>query len=244
MHDLPHFHRSALLLDLDGTLLDIAPTPNSVVVPPGLTETLATLRDALGGALAVISGRPIEQINSLLGTAPDAVAGEHGGAIRHAPGAPVARASLPSAPPGLRASAARIAAAHPGVLLEEKKNGFVLHYRAVPECGPALREALEPLVAGTGGAFVLMPARKAWEVRPDGADKGTAVRALMANAPFAGRQPLFIGDDVTDRDAIAAAQALGGAGLFVPETLGTPAAVRAWLAAAARDLDWPPVRTG
>jgi trehalose 6-phosphate phosphatase len=236
--DLPPFAGTALLLDMDGTLLDIAPTPDAVVVPDGLLDCLRGLRTALGGALAVISGRPVEQLDALLADAPHAVAGEHGGAIRHAPGAPLERPVLPSVPAAMRAAAKVIALAHPGVLFEPKEHGFVLHYRAVPTLGPTLRAELAPLVAREPGAFVLMQARKAWEVRPAGADKGTALRALMARPPFAGRLPLFVGDDVTDRDAIAAAQAMGGAGLFVPETLGTPDGVRAWLAASLREGAW------
>ncbi|HST74715.1 MAG TPA: trehalose-phosphatase, partial [Acetobacteraceae bacterium] len=172
------------------------------------------------------------------GDAPFALAGEHGGAIRHRPAAEVERAPLASPDPAWVRRAARLSEAHPGVLLETKQHGFVLHYRAVPELGPLLRDALTELLGGSP-AFVLLPARKAWEVRPAGADKGTAVAALMRNPPFAGRLPLFIGDDVTDEDAIIAARKLGGAGLRVPEVFGNPTAVRAWLARAAETGAWP-----
>jgi trehalose 6-phosphate phosphatase len=241
----PPFARSALLLDLDGTLLDIAPTPDAVRVEDGLLETLTTLRHALGGALAVISGRPIAQIDALLGATPHAVAGEHGGALRHAPDAPVVRPDLAVPSAAMRAAAEAIASQHAasGVWVETKERGFVLHYRAAPTLGGALQGGLRPLVAAEGGRFLLLPAHMAWEVRPAGADKGTALRALMAAPPFEGRLPVFIGDDVTDRDAIAAADAMGGAGLMVPDTLGTAAGVRAWLARAAagatRGYDWP-----
>jgi trehalose 6-phosphate phosphatase len=235
---LPPFDRAALLLDMDGTLLDIAPTPDQVVVPQELPEILRRLRIALGDALAVVSGRPIEQLEALLGDAPFALAGEHGGAIRHRPAADVERTPLASPDPAWVRQAARLAEAHPGVLLETKQHGFVLHYRAVPALGPLLRDALADLLRGTP-AFTLLPARKAWEVRPAGADKGTAVAALMRNPPFAGRVPLFIGDDVTDEDAIVAARELGGAGLRVPEVFGNPTAVRAWLARAAETGAWP-----
>ncbi len=242
---LPPFARSALLLDLDGTLVDIAPTPDAVRVEDGLPETLTTLRHALGGALAVISGRPIVQIDALFGAVPYAVAGEHGGALRHAPDAPIVRPDLAVPSDTMRAAAEAIASQHEaaGVWVEPKARGFVLHYRAAPTLGPALEAALRPLMAAEGGRFLLVPAHMAWEVRPTGADKGTALRALMAAPPFTGRLPVFIGDDVTDRDAIAAANALGGAGLMVPDTLGTAAGVRAWLARAAagatRGYDWP-----
>ena len=229
---------AALLLDLDGTLLDIAPRPDLVVVPPGLAAALTGLRAALGDALAVISGRPIEQIDGLLPDIPHAVAGEHGGAVRHAPGGVVERPDLPAPPEAWRRAAAALASAHPGAIAEPKARGFVLHYRACPEAGPVLRAGLDALLAGDA-RFVIAPAHMAWEVRPIGADKGDAVRALMARPPFAGRRPVFIGDDVTDRDGMAAAEALGGAGLFVPDVFGAAAGVRAWLAhAAARPDAW------
>ena len=236
---LPSRHQTALLLDLDGTLLDIAPRPDAVVVPPGLLDTLRRLRTSFREALAVVSGRPVEQIDTLLHDAPYAVAGEHGGTIRHAPGETIERADLPRPPDAWLEEAARIVELNPGALLERKEHGFVLHYRAAPELGSRLKDALTPLVAGSE-RFVLMPARKAWEVKPRAADKGIAVAKLMERAPFAGRLPLFIGDDVTDEDGIAVAEQHGGAGLRVPATFGDAAGVRAWLAkAAGMEAGWP-----
>src|SRR5262249_36887414 len=133
---LPPIERAALLLDLDGTLLDIAPAPDAVLVPPGLRDTLYALRPLLGDALAVVTGRPVEPVEALLGDAPFAVAGEHGGAIRHAPGQPLERPNLPAPPEAWLAAAVRVVAAHPGALLERKVRGFALHYRAVPDAGP------------------------------------------------------------------------------------------------------------
>ena len=241
---LPLPGQSALLLDLDGTLLDIAPTPEEVRVPPGLLDTLQRLRNHLGGALAVVTGRPIAQIDGLLGGVPYAVAGEHGGAIRHAPGAPVVRASLPDPPVEWTTEAARIVEAHPGASLEQKQRGLVFHYRAVPDAGPALRDAALALIAPQARQFGVMEASMAWEVRPLGVDKGVAVAALMTDAPFAGRLPIFIGDDVTDEDGMRAAQGMHGAGLRVQDWFTDPPGVRAWLARCADALDggtaeWP-----
>ena len=146
---LPPITRAALLLDLDGTLLDIAPTPDSVVVPPDLIPSLRALHARLGGAVAVVSGRPVEQVEALLPDTVQAIAGEHGGAIRHAPHQPLDRFDLPMPPEAWFAAGARIVAAHPGALLERKANGFVLHYRAVPALGPVLAEALAALVDGS-----------------------------------------------------------------------------------------------
>ena len=238
MDALPPFDRAALLLDMDGTLLDIAPTPDSVVVPPDLPPTLIRLRHRLGGAVAVITGRPVEQIDALLPEIVPTVAGEHGGALRPAPGAPLRRAPLPDLPAGLLDAAAQVAAMDPTVILERKARGFVLHYRQAPAAGPALRAAVAALIA-PHPALQLLAAHMAWEVRPRGADKGSAVRDVMALPAFAGRLPVFIGDDVTDEDAMRPARAMGGAGLFVPEVFGNAAGVRAWLA---RCVDgWAPV---
>jgi trehalose 6-phosphate phosphatase len=226
---LPPIECAALLLDLDGTLLDIAPAPDQVVVAKNLPEILCKVRGLLADALAVVTGRPIEHVDALLPGIPYAVAGEHGGAIRHSPGGPIVRPVLPELPVGWREAAELVAARHPGTLLEHKQRGFTLHYRTAPEHGESLQRALEHLVSSRADQFTLLPARMAWEIRPRGADKGTALAELMEQAPFAQRLPVFVGDDVTDEDAIEAARARGGAGLRVPDMFGDPAAVRAWL---------------
>ncbi len=220
--------RPALLLDLDGTLIDIASTPDAVVIPPSLPQLLRRLRARHDDAVAIISGRPVEAVDALLDHAAYAVAGEHGAALRTAPGGPVVRDGLPVLPEAALARAAAVVGRFPGALVERKAHGVALHYRQVPEAAAALRAAAEAIVAACPG-FSLLAGSMTWEVRPDGVHKGNAVRALMAAPPFAGRVPVFIGDDVTDRDAIAAAVAMGGVGLLVAEAFATPAGVRAWL---------------
>jgi trehalose 6-phosphate phosphatase len=237
---LPAFGRSALLLDLDGTLLDIAPSPDAVVVAPGLIDTLRTLNTQLGGALAVVTGRPIETVDRLLGDVPQAVAGEHGAAVRHGPAEAIQHPPLPVLPADWLDAAERLVADNPGALLERKARGFALHYRAVPEAGPLFRAVLTALLVGHDD-FQLLPAHMLWEIRPRGADKGYAVGTLMDHPPFAGRIPLFIGDDVTDEDGMVVARAMGGAGLRVDAAFGTPTDVRAWLQRAAAIADWPPL---
>lgn len=220
--------RAALLLDLDGTLLDLAATPDAVRVPPGLAAALLALRARLDDALAIVTGRPVAQVDALLPGVPYAVAGEHGGAIRFAPAAAEERVTLPPLPPAWLDAAAALVAAYPGTLLEQKTRGFAVHYRLAPTAGPALERALAALLEGQI-THRLLTAHMAFEVRPRGADKGTAVGALLARAPFAGRVPVFIGDDVTDEDAIRVAAARGGLGLRVAEAFGDAAGVRAWL---------------
>ena len=237
MGALPPFERAALLLDLDGTLLDIAPLPEAVVVPPGLTADIRVLRGLLDNAVAIVTGRPIETIDSLLGDAPFAVAGEHGGALRPALGAAVERPDLKAPPPAWLDRAEAVAARFPGAFLERKARGFGIHFRLAPDAGPAIFEALSGLVAGSPD-FETMQGLMLWEVRPKGADKGHAVRRLMRRPPFAGRLPVFIGDDVTDEDGIREARALGGAGLRVPNVFGDAAGVRAWLRDTAARGDW------
>ncbi len=233
-HPLPGPGEAAFLLDFDGTLVDIAPTPDSVTVPDGLVAALLRLRALCGDALAVISGRPIAEIDRFLPDVPFAVAGEHGIALRHGPGEPVERADLPALPPHWLEAAERLAARHPGTAIERKQAGLVLHFRAAPDAGETLRAAAAGWIGGDGGQhFHLQPAKMAWEIKPAGIDKETAVRAVMQRPPFAGRRPVYVGDDVTDEDGIRGAEALGGLGYRIPRDFPDPAAFRAWLAALA-----------
>lgn len=237
LYALPPFRGSALLLDLDGTLLDIAAVPEAVVVPPGLTDDLRRLRELLDGAVAIVTGRPIETIDALLGNAPYAVAGEHGGALRAAPTGAVERPDLKSPPEAWLQRAASVAAAFPGAFLERKARGFGIHFRLAPDAGPAIHAALSALVEGSSD-FELMRGLMLWEVRPKGADKSHAVRRLMRQTPFAGRLPVFIGDDVTDEDGMRESRRLGGTGLRVQDVFGDAAGVRAWLRETASLGDW------
>lgn len=224
---------AALLLDLDGTLIDLAATPDAVVVPPDLPGDLIALRDRLGGALAIVTGRPIEAVDRLLPDVATAIAGEHGGVIRHSQDGPPERAPSQPVPQAWLDHADRLTAAFPGSLVERKARGYVLHYRQAPEAGPVFEEALKATLAGWPH-HRLIRAHMAWEIKPVGIDKGTAVAALMQRPPFAGRMPVFIGDDVTDEDGIREAIARGGLGLRVAESFGTASGVRGWVKRQAR----------
>ena len=219
---------AALLLDLDGTLIDIAATPDSVVVPEDLPELLVRLRAKLGGALAIVTGRPIGQVDALLPGVATAVAGEHGAALRRAPGAAVEWTSAEAVPPGWLDAAEALVAHHPGTILERKAHGFVLHYRLMPEAGPVFEHGLSVLL-DYAPHHRLGAAHMAWEVKPTGIDKGRATHAIMAHAPFLGRTPVFVGDDVTDEDGMDAARSLGGVGLRVQEHFTDAEGVRKWL---------------
>lgn len=220
--------RAALFLDFDGTLVEIAARPDAVVVPADLPGLLERLAAKLGGALAVVSGRPLEQLDHFLPVA-IAKAGDHGASLRLRPGGQVMSPPLPGPPAVWVARAEALAAAYPGALIERKAHGFVLHYRLAPEAELPAKTLLEGMVADSDD-FTLMPARMAWEVKPRAVSKGTVVATLLAQPPFAGRVPVFVGDDVTDEAGMAAARAAGGQGLRLQDAFGTPAAFREWLA--------------
>jgi len=237
---LPKADRAAFLLDFDGTLVDIAPTPELVVVAPGLADTLLRLRMLCGDALAIVTGRPVAQIDQFLPNVPFAVAGEHGIATRLSPNSPVVRPDLPPVPSSWLAGANQLAEEIEGIRVEHKATGFVLHFRGNPAAGPLLRHAADDMVSESGGRFHVQAAKMAWEIRPHGIDKGSAVRALMQHPPFAGRLPVFVGDDVTDEDGIAAAIELGGTGYRIPDDFDDPESVRGWLTllAAGEEHSW------
>ncbi len=219
----------AVFLDIDGTLIDLAPTPDAVVVPAELPGTLRALRARLGGAVAVLSGRKMADIDRLIG--PDyAAAAEHGGILRSADGAVTPVARRPAKYEAWLEVLNACAAAMPGVLVEVKAFNLVVHYRQAPRYEAELRGLVEQLVAGSEDATLLI-AHCAFELKARGGDKGAALAAFMREAPFAGRVPIFVGDDVTDEPAIARAAALGGAGLHVGRDFGgSTQAVREWLA--------------
>jgi trehalose 6-phosphate phosphatase len=227
----PLMDGAALFLDIDGTLLDIAARPDAVVVPPDLPGLLGRLRERLGGALAIITGRPLAQVDAFFpGDLP--AAAEHGAILRDAAGKLHHIAARPASfdhwLKTLNAETRDI----PGVIIEVKAVSLVIHYREAPEAAGLLRALAESLIAESGPDVALLPAHMAFELRPRGAGKDSALAWLLERAPFAGRKPVFVGDDTTDEPAIALAIARGGAGLHVARDFGGSAqAVRDWLGA-------------
>lgn len=221
---------TALFLDLDGTLLEIAATPELVVVPPALPALLARLHEILGGALAIVSGRSLKTIDQFLKPFTSAAAGEHGVTLRFSDG------TIEEMPAGLAVTEAwresLIAATErwPGVLVEPKPHGCAIHYRLAPEHHDAVWQAVRALVPDDHPWFHLIPAREAVEIGPRSTSKGHAVERFMKDRAFTGRRPIFIGDDFTDEAGMSAARRHGGEGLRVQEVFdGDPAQVRAWL---------------
>ncbi len=224
----PPLRGCAVFLDIDGTLLDLAPTPDAVVIPPHLRGLLQRLSRHLQGALALVSGRRIEDIDGFFGPG-FAVAAEHGAILRDATGHVFENQPDSGALLALREPLRQAVAAHAGALLEEKKYGLTLHWRVAPQAAAALT-AVATQLAAENPALALQPAHAALEIRLRGPGKAAAIERFLHKPPFAGRRPLFIGDDLTDEPAIARAAALGGIGLHVGRDFaGSPAAVLAWL---------------
>jgi len=217
-----------VFLDVDGTLLDIAPTPHAVRVPEGLVAMLMRLRENLGDALAFVSGRTLDDIDQLFAPLRIAAAAEHGAIVR-LPDGRVEEADV-AIPPAWRTALVDLTKRKRGILIEEKRHSIAVHFRLAPEAEPLVRQAVDALVAEAPDRYDVLPARMAFEIRGRGVSKAEAVNRLMQASPFAGRRPLYIGDDVTDEPAIAAARELGGVGLHVGRDFGgEPANVRSWI---------------
>ncbi len=238
----------ALLLDIDGTILDIAPAPQEIWVPPTLRQTLASLQDLTGGALALVSGRKLDDIDLMFAPLQLAAIGGHGAEIRPRPGAePERHAGSLSAE--LKRALAASSELGPGILVEDKGYALALHYRLAPHLGPALQAAIDRICAlEPHHAVDILPGKFVFEVKPAGINKGNAVDALMRHAPFAGRHPIFIGDDTTDEPVFDIIPEFGGLGFAVGRVIAgsdghfdTPADVRAWLARIVADRGDPVV---
>lgn len=228
--------RAALLLDFDGTLVEIAAAPQDVRVPASLKHTLAKLRDRLGGALCLVSGRPVEDLDAFLDPLRLAIVGGHGAEVRLTPGGETINAPV-DLDPVLRHRLLAVATDTPGVLAEEKRHSLALHYRLVPEQEEQVKAAIDRICADwPAGTVEVLPGKAVFEVKPCVFDKGVAIRNLMRHAPFRHRRPIFIGDDVTDESALAVLPDFNGIGLSVGRKLkgaigafATPREVRHWL---------------
>lgn len=201
--------RTALFLDFDGTLADLAPEPQAVRVSPELVPTLRRLCERLDGALAIVSGRPIAEIDRLLAPLRLPAAGVHGAERRHATQVEAIAVPPLAALDEVEAVAAAVAARHPGVRVERKAAALALHYRLAPEAEHACLAAMRRAVEDRAGLGVLV-GKCVVEVKPAGVDKGRAIEAFLTRPPFAGRTPVFVGDDVTDEAGFAAAVRAGG----------------------------------
>ncbi|KAB8038518.1 trehalose-phosphatase [Janthinobacterium aquaticum] len=225
----------AIFLDFDGTLVDLAATPDGVRLQPGVREALSRLAAHHDGALAIVSGRPVDQIDAMLAPLVLPVAGVHGVERRGFDGQ-LHVAPTPDISPVL-ARAQSLAVLHPGLLVEHKRGAVALHYRLAPELEQLCVREMTAAVQACPGVL-LLHGKMVLEAKPAASDKGGAIAAFMREAPFAGRVPVFAGDDTTDEAGFATVQQAGGTGVKVgagasvaERRLDSPDALRAVLLA-------------
>jgi trehalose 6-phosphate phosphatase len=235
---IPNLDECALLLDIDGTILDLAPTPREVWVPPTLRRTLVRLFDRCGGAVAFVSGRPLSDIDLIFAPLQLPAIGGHGAEFRPQMGGETIAALAQPLDRALKRKLAMIAEAGPGILLEDKGYSLALHYRLAPDKEHLVRDAVAAILAEFPQDSVeVLPGKFVVEIKQGGINKATAVLELMKHKPFAGRHPIFIGDDTTDEvvfdiipDLDGLAFSVGRRVKGVADCFDDPASVRNWLA--------------
>ncbi|MGH6838318.1 MAG: trehalose-phosphatase [Methylocella sp.] len=235
---VPDFQACALLLDVDGTILDLAPTPREVRVPSSLRHAVSRLSERTGGALALVSGRPVSDLDLLFAPLELPVVGGHGAEFRLVAGTSLdIRRGLPL-DATLKRKFAAIAEIGPGILTEDKGYSVVLHYRLAPELGDAVNEAAARICLENPSISIeLLRGKSVLEIKQAGFSKATGVRELMRYPPFRDRHPIFIGDDVTDESVFeiigefhGLAFSVGRIAQGVDGHFENPEAVRGWLA--------------
>jgi len=238
----------ALFLDVDGTLLDLAPVPSAVIVPHGLIRDLEQLRRALRGALALVTGRSIVCIDRLFSPLRLPVAGQHGAELRTCARGAAMSIAPPIASREWRARLKMLARQYRELIIEDKGLTIAVHYRNIPAAARQVDETLERFAA-EDSRFVVQRGDRVSELRSRTATKGTALTSMMEHKNFLGRMPIMVGNDQADEDAYEAAFTLGGKGLRVGHGVGArvrdfsaPEAVRHWLSASAKALAHHPPR--
>lgn len=237
-HDFPPpaYVGWAYFLDVDGTLVNIADTPDAVCVDTALLDLIARLHRASGGAMALISGRAIADLEKLLGTLHLPPAGQHGLERRDAAGRLWIHAAPPAAKSAIKEVLAPILARHPGLLLEDKGLTLALHYRLAPHLASYALRLMARLADDANAGLEVQRGKRVAEIKPSGIDKGTAVAEYLSESPFKGRRPVFIGDDLNDEHGFAEVNKLNGISIKVGKggscaryRLPDVAAVRRWL---------------
>jgi trehalose 6-phosphate phosphatase len=234
---VPRAETISLFLDVDGTLLDLAPTPDAVIVSRALLDELALIENRLDGALALVSGRPIAELDRLFHPLRLRASGVHGAEIRYAPGEATHALTNDRLPEQAWSELQRLLEDFPGAFAENKGVSFAVHYNLAGPVEAELFAVLKRYVQHHAALRLeLAPGRLVFEVKLPGFDKGSAIRRFMARAPFAGRRPVFIADDKMDWPGFETVLALGGVGFSVGAEMAglsgsfsQPAAVRAWL---------------
>lgn len=229
----------AYFLDVDGTLVELAARPDAIHVDPALPPLLAALHLASAGAVALISGRALSDLDLRFGNPALPKAGQHGLERRDAAGRVWRQATPSHATQAVKTALAPVLARYPGLLLEDKGVTLTLHYRQAPRLASYLHRLVRRLVAEASGDLVVQNGKCIVEVKPAGVDKGTAIAEYLSEPPFRGRRPVFIGDDRNDENAFVAVNARGGISIVVGAgsfsaryRLADVGAVRIWLAGA------------
>ena len=229
----------AYFLDVDGTLLDIAETPHGIHVDAGLLDLIGRLHRASDGAVALISGRALSDLDQRLGMLRLPMAGQHGLERRDVGGRLWLHAPPPEAKCALKAALAPVLARHPALLLEDKGLTLALHYRRAPHLAAYAHRLMAQLAAGAGGGLEVQKGKRVVELKPGGIDKGSAIAEYLTEPPFRGRRPVFIGDDANDEHGFAEINRVDGISIKVGPgrscgryRLANVAAVRRWLASA------------
>ncbi len=214
----------AFFFDVDGTLIDIAIHPDAVTVPKPLLDALRILDRETGGALALVSGRPVAGLDALFSPLRLAASGVHGAEVRLSADAEMDLHSPDLSEP-VRTALAALGRDLDGVLVEDKGTSVAMHYRMNPAIGPQLHAELAAFVERIGDGLAILPGRLVFEMKHQSHDKGSAVRQFMATRAFAGRRPVFMGDDVTDEAAFAVIAEMGGLVISVGRDLPVADAV-------------------
>jgi trehalose 6-phosphate phosphatase len=241
--DLFDLSNAAILLDVDGTILDIAPTMYDVYVPNSLRHTLSRVSERTGGALALVSGRPLRDIDYLFAPLRLPAIGGHGAEIRPTAYGNIDARGATLLDQDLKRRLKEIAARHPGVVIEDKGYSLGLHYRqAIERELDVIKDVFRVCKVYRPDSFELLTGKAIIEVKAVGFNKGSAVRELMTFPPFVGRTPIFVGDDITDETAFAVMPEFHGVaisvGRRVPGILDefqTPNDVRRWLEGISND---------
>jgi trehalose 6-phosphate phosphatase len=230
-------HKTAILLDIDGTLLDLAPTPHDVRVPSTLRRTLERLQQCTGGALALVSGRSLADIDLIFKPLKLSAVGGHGAEIRNSANGSTDRSGAMPLDDELKQRFTNIARLDPEIIIEDKDYSIAIHYRLAPDKKRAIEDAINAVIADLPPGWVeVLPGKAVVEIKKLGFNKGTAIRELMSHPPFAGRRPVFVGDDTTDETAFAVMPEFDGLAVSVGRMVAgvgkrfeTPSDVRRWL---------------
>jgi len=234
---IPNLRECAILLDVDGTIVDIAPTPREIWIPPSLRQVLVQLQERTGGAVALVSGRSVSDLDLIFAPLVLTAVGGHGAEFR-----PVGHGQRGDTKPAaldanLKRQLAAISEAGPGILVEDKGYSLALHYRLAPLKEDLVRSEVARICAQFPSASLeILPGKLVVEIKPSGFSKATGVRMLMTQPPFAGRHPIFIGDDTTDECVFDIMPEFDGLAISVgrkvpgvTSTFDSPENVRAWL---------------